>query len=114
MYKRQVLAQADDLRVLHAAQPLELVRGVQEGRERGLILRRGIIRCVCGGVYYLCGRGDFRLGLGCGLVRLRLIRGSVLGRGLRIWCSVLGGGGWFGLGLGVDKRGEGAGIRDSP
>ena len=110
-----VLAQADDLRVLHAAQPLELVRGVQEGRERGLILRRGIVRSVCGGVYYLGGRGDFRLGLGCGLVRLRLLRGCVLRRTVLrrtiLWCSALGGGGWFGLGLGVDKRGEGAGIR---
>ena len=116
-----VLTQADNLRVLHAAQPLKLVRGVQEGRERGLILRRGIVRSVCGGVYYLGGRGNLRLGLGRGLVRLRLLRGcvlrrnilwcnvlwcSALGRGLRIWC-----GGWFGLGLGVDERGEGAGLR---
>ena len=49
-----VLAQADNLRVLHPAQALELVRGVEEGRERGLIL--------CGGVYHLSGRGDLRLG----------------------------------------------------
>ena len=103
-----VLAQADNLRVLHPAQALELIRGVEEGRKRGLVLWGGSVGRICGGVYHLSGRGDLRLG--CGLVPLRLLRhllfgGSILGR------ILLGSGGWFGLGLGVDKRGQGAGFR---
>ncbi|WP_206677896.1 hypothetical protein, partial [Salmonella enterica] len=68
------------------------------------------VRSVCGGVYYLGGRGDLRLG--CGLVLLRLLR-HLLFRGSILGCVLLRrrSGGWFGLGLGVDKRGERACLR---
>ena len=88
-----VIAERNDLRVLYPAERLQLIRGIEEGRQRRLVLG-ALRRSSCFLVLDLCDGGDFRLrwlfaGLICWLIPgvfcrvLGWLVGRLVRRGLR-------------------------------